>query len=185
MSNVSEMPKKDKAELSGKMFLFKGVCSVIGGILIMMFNGCFFLWANIAVYVLSYYYLYDKDIQIDAIFYVDFLLVLLNCIGYQIGTYLVNQRRWNPKLVLLLGGTISLSGIVTASYMKNFWAFLFCYGALSGIGCGINYFVPIVCSWEYFPNRKGLITGIMVGSYGLGSFVYTQISTRIINPNNE
>ena len=56
---------------------------------------------------------------------------------------------------------------------------------MSGIGCGINYFVPIVCSWEYFPNRKGLITGIMVGSYGLGSFVYTQVSTMIINPNNE
>ena len=82
----------------------------------MMFNGCFFLWANIAVYVLSYYYLYDKDINIDAIFYVDFFLVLLNCIGYQIGTYLINKRRWNPKIVLALGGTISLGGITIASY---------------------------------------------------------------------
>ena len=123
---------------------------------------------------------YDKDINIEDIFWVDFFLVLLNVIGYQIGTYLLNKRGWNPKVVLALGATISLGGITASSYMTNFWAFLFLYGGLSGIGCGINYFIPMVCSWEYFPTRKGLITGIMVGSYGIGSFVYTQISTRIV-----
>lgn len=62
--------------------MIRGICSVIGGVLIQMFNGCFFLWSNISVYVLSYFYLYDKSIDQNAIFYVDFFLVLLNVTGY-------------------------------------------------------------------------------------------------------
>lgn len=151
----------------------------------MMFNGCFFLWANISVYVLSFFYLYDKNINQNAIFYVDFILILLNCSGYQVGTYLLNKRGWHCKIVLTLGGLMSLGGIFIASFMTNFWAFVFFYGAFSGLGCGINYFVPMVCAWDYFPERKGMITGILVGAYGLGSFIWAQISTRIVNPNNE
>jgi OFA family oxalate/formate antiporter-like MFS transporter len=44
--------------------------------------------------------------------------------------------------------------------------------------------VPLICSWEYFPDRKGLITGIIIGSYGFGSFLFTQLSTKLVNPND-
>lgn len=42
--------------------------------------------------------------------------------------------------------------------------------------------VPLICCWEYFPERKGLITGIIVGAYGFGSFVFNQISSALVNP---
>ena len=35
---------------------------------------------------------------------------------------------------------------------------------------------------EYFPDRKGLVTGIIVGSYGLGSFIFNLVATKIVNP---
>lgn len=47
------------------------------------------------------------------------------------------------------------------------------------------YMVPLVCGWEHFPDRKGFITGLIVGAYGLGSFVFTLVSTWIVNPQNE
>ena len=86
---------------------------------------------------------------------------------------MINKLGWNPKLVVILGGGIALLGFFIASFMKSFWGFTFFYGFLSGIGCGINYFVPVVCNWEHFPERKGLMTGIMVGSYGIGSAIWT------------
>ena len=146
--------------------------TVVGGILIQLFNGCFFLWASISNYVLSYMYIYDHDVDEAAIFYVDVALVFLNCFGYQIGTYLLNSRGWNPKHILALGGTISLSGIFLSSFTTNLWAFIGLYGVMSGIGCGMNYLIPLVCCWEWFPHKKGLITGIMVGSYGFSSFIF-------------
>jgi MFS transporter, OFA family, oxalate/formate antiporter len=82
----------------------------------------------------------------------------------------------------MLGGAISISGIYASTYSHNMWLFVALYGGLSGFGCSINYMIPLVCSWEYFPNKRGLVTGIIVGSYGLGSFIFTQISTHIANP---
>jgi hypothetical protein len=37
--------------------------TIIGGVIIMLYNGCFYLWANISVYVLSYFYIYDKSVN--------------------------------------------------------------------------------------------------------------------------
>ena len=34
----------------------KGICCVVGGVLLMIYLGCFFLWGNISIYVLSYFY---------------------------------------------------------------------------------------------------------------------------------
>ena len=88
----------------------KGILCVIAGVLIQQFNGCFFLWANISSYVLSYMYQFDPTVREEHIFYVDFILIALNVTGYNIGAYLLNNRNWSPKLIVFLGGTISLIG---------------------------------------------------------------------------
>jgi len=54
-----------------------------------------------------------------------------------------------------------------------------------GVGCGMTYLVPLVCAYEYFPDRKGLVTGVVIGSYGLGSSIFNILATKIVNPNNE
>lgn len=121
------------------------------------------------------------------------------CGGYQIGTFLINEKRWNPKLYVLqfnllfiyfqfsiiaLGGGVALIGIFISSFTKSLIAFVCSYGIMCGIGVGITYFIPLVCAWEYFPDRKGLVTGIIVGAYGFGSFIYIQVATKIVNPDN-
>jgi len=143
------------------------------------------IWSNIAVYVLSYLYIYDSDINVNAIFYVDLAAVILASVGQFLGAYLINDRKWNPKAVALLGGCIYLGGTLTSAYMTNFWLFLFFYAAVSTLGLGISYLIPMISCWDYFPERKGLITGIMVSSYGLSSFVNNALSTLTVNPNNE
>lgn len=45
--------------------------------------------------------------------------------------------------------------------------------------------VPLICGWEYFPNKRGLVTGVCLGGYGFGSFIFSQVSTAIVNPNHE
>lgn len=65
-----------------------------------------------------------------------------------------------------------MTGIFIASFTKSLAAFVCSYGIMCGIGVGITYFIPLVCAWEYFPERKGLVTGIIIGAYGFGSFIY-------------
>ena len=56
---------------------------------------------------------------------------------------------------------------------------------MSGIGCGLSYMIPVQCGWEFYPEKKGLITGILMSAYGLGSFFYTLISTALVNPKGD
>ena len=73
-------------------------------------------------------------------------------------------------------------GIFASSYTTNLNNFIFLYGILGGVGIGITYMIPLVCSMEYFPDNKGLISGIIMSSYGLGSFIFNVVSTKIVNP---
>jgi len=161
-----------------------GYQTLLGGALLQMFNGCFFLWANISQYILSYMYQFDADTNINNIFYVDVVLILLNCIGHYVGSYLLKELKWNPKKIIALAGSVAILGIWMASFATNMTTFLVLYGGLGGIGCGINYMIPLVAAWEHFPDKKGLCTGVIIGAYGLGSFIFTRLSTRLVNPND-
>ena len=46
------------------------------------------------------------------------------------------------------------------------------------------YMVPLICGWEWFPNNRGLVTGVTLGGYGFGSFIFAQVSTQLVNPDN-
>jgi len=51
-------------------------------------------------------------------------------------------------------------------------------------GIGMVYWTPIMCGWEWFPENKGLISGLVVAGFGFGAFIFGFISTGIVNPNN-
>ena len=45
--------------------------------------------------------------------------------------------------------------------------------------------LPLVCGWRFFPNRRGLVSGITIGGYGFGSFIMNFICKAVANPENE
>ena len=57
---------------------------------------------------------------------------------------------------------------------------LFC--VTFGIANGLTYVVPLHIAWQYFPNKEGLISGLVVGGFGLGGFIFDLVSTAIVNP---
>jgi MFS transporter, OFA family, oxalate/formate antiporter len=97
---------------------------------------------------------------------------------------LLNGLRLPIKVVLLIGTGSALTGVYTSSFTTNLAPYLSLYTLLNGLGSGILYFLPLVCGWEYFPERKGLITGIVLSSYGFGSFIFGIVSTMLCNPDS-
>ena len=67
---------------SQKKTNWPGILSLIGGMSLMLYLGCFFLWGNISIYVLSYFHEYAPDASYDFIFLVDSMLILANWTGY-------------------------------------------------------------------------------------------------------
>ena len=44
---------------------------------------------------------------------------------------------------------------------------------------------PIVCGWHYFPKWRGVVSGVIVGGFGFGSFIFSFVSLAVVNPNGE
>jgi MFS transporter, OFA family, oxalate/formate antiporter len=72
-------------------------------------------------------------------------------------------NRKGPRVVALTGGALYGLGIFLASFTHRLsWLYL-TYGVVGGIGLGLSYIVPVAVLVKWFPDRRGLITGIAVG----------------------
>ena len=61
---------------------WNGIRCVVGSVILMIYLGCFFLWGNISIYVLSYFYWKDPKTSYGFVFLVDTMLILANWCGY-------------------------------------------------------------------------------------------------------
>jgi MFS transporter, OFA family, oxalate/formate antiporter len=90
-------------------------------------------------------------------------------------------NRVGPRVVALTGGFLYGLGVFLASFSdhKLWWLYL-SYGVIGGIGLGFSYIVPVAVLVKWFPDRRGLITGIAVGGFGAGALVTAPLATRLI-----
>lgn len=93
-------------------------------------------------------------------------------------------KKFNPKIILLCAGLLILGSYLGASYVQNEVLFIILFGFFPGIGCGICYLVPVACVWEYFPERKGCVTGIVIGGFGISAFLFSFVVQNLFNPLN-
>ena len=84
--------------------------------------------------------------------------------------------KFGPRICAMGGGFLFGSGWLIASLgYKNFIFTTLGIGVISGIGAGIAYIVPIAVCIRWFPNSKGLVTGISVAGFGGGAALVSQI----------
>jgi OFA family oxalate/formate antiporter-like MFS transporter len=89
-------------------------------------------------------------------------------------------NRKGPRIVALTGGALYGLGVFLASFSHNLWWLYLSYGVIGGIGLGLGYIVPVAVLVKWFPDRRGLITGIAVGGFGAGALVTAPVATRLI-----
>jgi len=90
-------------------------------------------------------------------------------------------NRKGPRVVALTGGFLYGLGVFLASFSANkLWWLYLSYGVISGIGLGFGYIVPVAVLVKWFPDRRGLITGIAVGGFGAGALITAPLATRLI-----
>ena len=78
-----------------------------------------------------------------------------------------------------------VTSVYIASTMTTWWGFVFWYCVVFPMGIGIVYWTPIMCGWEWFPQNKGLISGLVIAGFGFGAFTFGFISTGLVNPQNK
>lgn len=91
------------------------------------------------------------------------------------------MRRSGPRRVAIAAGIFYGSGIFLASFSAHhlYWLY-FSYGLLAGIGLGLGYIVPVATLVKWFPDKRGMITGIAVAGFGAGALITAPIASRLI-----
>jgi OFA family oxalate/formate antiporter-like MFS transporter len=90
-------------------------------------------------------------------------------------------NRKGPRVVALTGGFLYGAGVLLASLSDHgLWWLYLTYGVIGGTGLGFSYIVPVSVLVKWFPDRRGLITGVAVGGFGAGALVTAPVATRLI-----
>jgi OFA family oxalate/formate antiporter-like MFS transporter len=92
------------------------------------------------------------------------------------------QDRYGPRTIAVIGGLVLGAGYVIASFTgTSFPAMLFFIGIVGGAGIGMGYVCPIAASVKWFPDLKGLITGLAVAGFGAGAFIFVKLAGSWMN----
>ena len=86
--------------------------------------------------------------------------------------------KWGPRLLALTGSLLFAAGYVIASValqLNNVPLFYLGYGVIGGAGIGMGYVTPVVTVAKWFPDMRGLATGIVVMGFGVGALLLSKV----------
>lgn len=92
-----------------------------------------------------------------------------------------SKLKSHPRLVGYLSGILFCMGYLLSGYSQgNFVLILLGTGILAGIGTGLGYWLALSFPVQCFPNKKGLVTGIVAAGFGLGAVFMSEIAEVIL-----
>lgn len=154
---------------------------LVGGLLVQLALGGVYAWSTFA-----------KALQADGPFELSYLTAAIpfECaigmifVGATIGGRIQDKR--GPRVVGLAGVVLYSLGIILASFARgadDLWLLIVGYGLIGGFGLGLAYIVPIALLQKWFPDKRGLITGIAVGGFGFGAVITSPVAQAMISGN--
>jgi len=91
--------------------------------------------------------------------------------------------RVGPRVVASVAGVLYGIGFLVSSWAvanHSLMGLYLGYGAIGGVGMGMGYICPVATLTKWFPDRRGLMTGVAVMGYGAGAVVMSLIAPRQI-----
>ncbi|OGI08123.1 MAG: MFS transporter, partial [Candidatus Margulisbacteria bacterium GWF2_35_9] len=149
----------------------KRLAPVIAAIAIQLCLGTAYIWSVFQNGIAAHLF---KGNNANAALTFSLLLAVLS-IGSTLGGKI--QDKIGVRLTVIIGGLILAAGFFLASFTTsdNSWLLWLSYGVMGGLGMGFIYSTTIACAQKWYPDKRGLITGIIVAALGFGGVVFTPI----------
>ena len=159
----------------------KGIFSIIASIIMNIICGSLYSWAGINGYFISYLKYKDSpNIEIkDGYFFIPIITFTSMCFS-PLMTLL--DEKIGLKMISLMSTILVILANFLLYNSKNIF---YVYGCmmLFGLINAMNYMPLIKNCLLYFPNKKGLINGLVLFGYGTSSLIYNSFADYLINPN--
>ncbi|WP_226534865.1 L-lactate MFS transporter [Fictibacillus halophilus] len=93
-------------------------------------------------------------------------------------------ERYGPRISGMIASACFGAGLLGAGFadsIGSLYMLYFFYGALGGIGLGIGYITPVSSLVKWFPDRRGLATGLAIMGFGFASLIASPVIAKLIN----
>ncbi|MBW6459128.1 MAG: OFA family MFS transporter [Bacteroidales bacterium] len=95
----------------------------------------------------------------------------------------INLPKYGPQKLAMLG--VGLHGIgymlaALAFKMESIPILIIGFGLIGGIGLGLGYVTPVISAAKWFPDKKGLVTGMVVMGFGFGALLMSKIIAPVM-----
>lgn len=145
---------------------------VAGGILIQLCLGAIYAWSAFTGQLTLEPYGFTR-VQTQIVFsagLVSFALWMALVAGRW-------QKRAGPRIVALTGGLVLGAGYLVAGLAgTSFWGILVGVGLMGGAGIGLAYVCPVAALLKWFPDMKGLISGLAFAGFGFGALIWIKLT---------
>ncbi len=86
------------------------------------------------------------------------------------------QAKVGPRPLALAGGVVLGAGYILGGFFGGSFATQILFiGIVGGAGIGLAYVVPIAVGVKWFPDKKGMITGLAVAGFGFGATIWVKL----------
>ncbi|WP_426489624.1 OFA family MFS transporter [Hymenobacter sp. 102] len=108
-------------------------------------------------------------------------IVLLGLSAAIFGKWLerVGPRKAMMASALCFGGGFFIAAL--GVHLHNIWLVYFGYGFVGGIGLGIGYISPVSTLIKWFPDRKGVATGMAIMGFGGGAMIGSPLAVTLMD----
>jgi OFA family oxalate/formate antiporter-like MFS transporter len=96
--------------------------------------------------------------------------------------------RWVEKVGPKISGTtagifygVGILGSGLAVQLELLWLFYLCYGVIGGIGLGLGYITPVSTLVKWFPDRRGLATGMAIMGFGFAALIFGPVMQSLFD----
>lgn len=106
------------------------------------------------------------------------LVMAFFCVGCLIAG--IFAKKISPKIYVLLSGVLFLVGFLIAGMTGASPAMLYVgFGVLCGLGAGFAYNAVMSTMSAWFPDKQGLISGILLMGFGLSAFIVGKVFAAV------
>ncbi len=89
--------------------------------------------------------------------------------------------RKGPRLTAAIGAVLFAAGYMLASLSEgSYLLLLMTLGVTVGAGIGFGYVCPLSVGMKWFPQKKGLVTGVAVAGFGGGAVLLSSIAEHLL-----
>jgi OFA family oxalate/formate antiporter-like MFS transporter len=146
----------------------------VAGVVMQIALGAVYAWSVFRIPLTKQYH-YSVS-QVTGVF--EIAILTLGFASFAGGLWM---KKTSPRVVGIVAGLCyGLGTILAGQCAGNLRLFTLAYGILGGAGLGLGYIIPVATLIKWFPDRRGMITGIAVAGFGAGALVTAPLAAHLL-----